>query len=267
MHTTRGSEGQVAALVNTALRDEAEACDWRQLALGIAALLAYTPQSQQDVLGEVAHELKSAVGTLRAQAARLDEAATAQSASDSARDLTACIVEHADLMAHAVGAILDVQRLRLGKMRLDLRPVDFARIAERSVTEFQATAPEITVDVVANEFVPVNADHALLSEALACLLKGAAKSGPARKMELRIGPGEGRPERLRAVLTVCGSGRDFQPEDVMQSSSQHAALDLELFIAREIIRLHGGELWVEHSTIGFERALILVLPSSLAVAQ
>jgi two-component system CheB/CheR fusion protein len=268
MQTTRGSEGQVAALMDTAQHEEAAPCDWRQLALGIAAVLAYTPQTQQDMLGEVAHELKSAVGTLRSQAALLDEAATARSTADSARELTACIVEHADLMAHVVGAILDVQRLRLGKVRLDLRPVDFVGIAERSVTDFQATAPETNVDVVASECISVNADQALLSQALACLLKGAAKSGPARKMELRISPDEGTQERLRAVLTVCLSVRNFQPEDdeVVQSSSRHAALDLELFIAREIIRLHGGDLWVVRGNTDLESMLILVLPSSLAVA-
>jgi K+-sensing histidine kinase KdpD len=261
MQAMHDSEGQVAALMRAAQREAEEACDWQQLALGIAAVLAHTSQTQQDMLGEVAQELKSAVGTLRSQAARLDEAATTRSAADAARELTAGIVEQADLMAQVVGTILDVQRLRLGKMQLDVRPVDFVMIAQRSVADFHATAPEAHVHVVPSQCMLVNADQALLSQALVCLMRGAAKSGRAQEMALSIGPDRWKPEQLRAVLTVCDSGRECQPEDVTHSVGERAALDLELIVAREIIRLHRGDLWVEPPEAGRASILNLVLPS------
>jgi signal transduction histidine kinase len=98
-----------------------DSCDWRQLALGMAALLGQSPPSNnEDLLTDVARQLTSPVATLRAQAARLEQAATTHP-SEEARELAVRIVEQADHVADWVDAILDRERLRLGKAHLELR--------------------------------------------------------------------------------------------------------------------------------------------------
>ena len=70
-------------VVESARVEQQEACDWRQLALGMAALVASTPERREDMLSELAQHLRPPMAALRASAARL-EAAAAESCSAAA---------------------------------------------------------------------------------------------------------------------------------------------------------------------------------------
>src|SRR5207302_7377734 len=89
--------------------------DWRTLALGIAALLAQTADHPRDSVTEVTGQLKGSVATLKAHAAQLELQAADQSKSEATREAAGRIVELADRMAECVAAIMDVQRIRMGK--------------------------------------------------------------------------------------------------------------------------------------------------------
>jgi signal transduction histidine kinase len=241
---------------------EDESCDWRALALGIGALLAQMPEEPEGMLDVVARQLKAPVATLRAHAERLQTQVEGQTESDAAREVAVRIVEQADIMAQWVGAILDVQRIRLGKLPMELRPVDFVQVARACATNFHDAARGVTV-----HFVPggvavgsVLADRSRLARVLDSVLASTAEHSAAAAIELRTsvrGWADGRP---RAILTVHDTGRDLESDDLRWMLGSQAVLDVELYVAREIIRLHGGELWAGQRGREQGSTAIVVLP-------
>jgi K+-sensing histidine kinase KdpD len=207
-----------------------QALDWRTLALGIAALLAQSPEPRPtDTMSEVARQLKAPVSTLRGQAARLMFEATAQSDARATREVAGSIVVQADLMAHWVDAILDVQRIQLGKLHLRLRPLDLA--------ELVAACARAAGARVAGEahILPVQADVARLRQAVSAVLDEAAASfGDALTVRLSEGSG---PDRQPWAIVTVGNGAEVDPR-----RAARASFNLNLYFARELVCLHGGDL-------------------------
>jgi signal transduction histidine kinase len=183
------------------------------------------PQVDDDVLGELAGQLRPTMAALRDSAARL-EAATAAEPDDVSGELADRIVEQTEVMARWVSAMLDVERVRLGKVRLEKRKLDLVTIASRCAAEFT----EGNVRVLAAASVMVTVDEHRVYQVINTLLRALLPAGRRCEITLHIGSG---------TLPTCG------PQPILQ---------LELLVARQIARMHGGDLWAE------EGASILVLP-------
>jgi signal transduction histidine kinase len=228
--------------------------DWRTLALGIAALLAQMPDHPRDSIIEVTGQLKGSVATLKAHAARLELQAADQSKSEATREVAGRIVELADRMAECVAAIMDVQRIRMGKLRLELHPVDLVELARECAARSQQPTARVVATDSARE--PVLADRARLGQALATVIDSVVKSTTSGALELRVGVREWSDGRPRATLTVG----DPQPIGQEPRVGAQAPVELELYVAREIVRLHGGDLWVEQRGGGRGSSALLILP-------
>lgn len=228
--------------------------DWRTLTLGIAAVLAHVPDHPRDSVIEVTGQLKGSVATLKAHAARLELQAADQSNAEATREVACRIVELADRMAECVAAILDLQRIRMGKLRLDVHRVDLVELTRECAARSQQPSPRVVVTDSANALVP--ADRARLGQALTTVIDSVVKSNTRRTVELRVGTREWSDGRPRATLTV---GDQF-PIGHEPRVGARASIDLELYVAREIVRLHGGELWVEQRGGGRGSSALVILP-------
>jgi signal transduction histidine kinase len=244
-----------------------ESYDWRTLTLGIASLLAQMPeQSQQEgLLHVVARQLKVPVAALRAHAERLQLQVDDQLQDEAAREVAGHIVEQADIMAEWVAAILEVQRIRLGKIPLELRVVDLVELARACAADFQDAASNVKIHVVADGSTtwPVLADHSRLRRVLECLLGSMARQSATRSLELHIVADNWPDGRPRAILRLREAGRARHTDDLLEMLGCQTELDLELYVAREIIRQHGGDLWAEHHSPGGGSVALMILPLNL----
>lgn len=232
-----------------------ESCDWRALALGIASLLTQVPEQthQADMLNVVARQLKAPVATLRAHAERLQSQVDGQHQVESAREVAGHIAEQADIMAGWVGALLEVQRIRLGKVPLELLEVDLIELARVCAANVQAAAGEsVEVHFLSGGRAswPVLADPGRLGRVLECLLASMARQSAEHALELRIEARDWADGRPRAILRVRDAGRDMPTDDLPRVPDSQTSLDVELYVAREVIRLHGGDLWAEQRSPG-----------------
>src|SRR3954454_15549093 len=117
------------------------------------------PTVARDVLGELADQLRPTIAALRDSAAQL-EAATAAQSDDISGELADRIVEQTEVMARGVSAMLDVERVRLGKVRLEKQAVDLVTIARHCAVEFS----ECDVSVLAAAPITVSADERPLQQ-------------------------------------------------------------------------------------------------------
>jgi K+-sensing histidine kinase KdpD len=237
--------------------EQDESCDWRALTLGLAALMSQPREPTHDSLTEVAHQLKTPVGILRAHAARFQLHASGQPRAAAAHEVARRIVEQADLMSGWVSAMLEVQRIRLGKLSLSMSWFDLADLAQSCIDDIATTAGWSAVDWTADltSGATIYADRARLAHAITDLLNWAGRSSPASPPALQLAIREWFDGRSRAVLRITPATCEPSWDDVQHPCAAEADIDLDLYVARELIRLHGGELWIDACG-----AAVLVVP-------
>lgn len=160
----------------------------------------------------------------------------------------------ADTMEGMIRDVLDFARSRLGKsMTIAARPVDLGAICQDTLEDIRAEHPRCEFRFEHSGSLNGVGDRARLRQALCNLLDSAARNG-ARGMPILFqasGTAEGvifrvtskgqamSPDTLRtmfdpiAQLAIAGANPDGNPP---------ADLGLKLFIAREILRMHHGDV-------------------------
>jgi CheY-like chemotaxis protein len=151
-----------------------------------------------------------------------------------------------------IGDVLAVSRIITGKLRLDIRPIDLARVIEAAT---ETVAPAATAKGVRLQSsidqsgVPVAADEQRMQQVVWNLLSNAIKFTP------RGGRVQVRVERVSAhvEIVVSDTGEGIAPELLpllfqrfRQGDSAftrtHGGLGLGLAISRHIVEAHGGRI-------------------------
>ena len=276
---------------------------WRALAFGLAGLLAQSDrarvadaqrheselvgqrlvhernllQDREAFLGLVAHELKTPAAVIKAYAELLDAQLTdAATPASTLREVVGNIRDQADLMSSLIEAILDVQRVRLGKLPLHVARADLVRLACTVANQIQQTTSGhvIRVFVEPNAPPPLLVDHVRVRQILANLLENAVKYSAGGEIEVRVGTGlhEGR---VCAIVSVRDQGAGIEAAnlnrifDLFQQGSKspvrgHVGLGLGLYVARQIARAHQGDVWAESPGEGQGSTFYLALPLDLS---
>jgi signal transduction histidine kinase len=232
-------------------------------------------QDREDFLGLVAHELKTPVAVIKAYAELLEAQMAKQQPSEpnraAIREVVSHILDQAELMSGLIEEILDIQRVQLGKLPLEVSRLDLAQLARSAAEEVaQAThARMIRVDV-ADAIPPVQVDRRRIRQVLVNLLENAVKYSDDGDIQVRLGRGEHR-GRPVALLSVRDEGIGVEAGDLdrifdrfVQTSGApvrgHAGLGLGLYVARQIALAHGGNVWAESAGKGRGSTFHLRLP-------
>ena len=211
---------------------------------------------RENFLTVAAHELRTPLTTLRLRLQRLG--------TDSGRpddDLGTALrqVVRIDVL---IRQFLDAIRLQQSRIELDRTAVDLGALA-REVGErlAPATLPRLQIQVPAP--VVGRWDSARLEHVIAHLLLNAFKFGRGKPVHVRVERNGGR-----ALLSVQDEGIGIAREDQERifrrferavGVTQYGGLGLGLWIAREFVHAHGGNIRVD-STAGKGAVFTIDLP-------
>jgi signal transduction histidine kinase/putative methionine-R-sulfoxide reductase with GAF domain len=189
-------------------------------------------------------------------------------------------LEHMDRMEHSiirmerlVNDLLDVSRIESGRLALRLEPLDLVSLCRHVAAEQMAASEREIALELPREPTIVRADADRIDQVLANLLSNALKYSPQeRPVTLTV-----RIEAAHVVVAIRdeGSGipqealphlfeRFYRVPGVQVQSGSGVGLGLGLYITRELVERHGGQIRAE-STPGFGTTLSVMLP--LADAQ
>jgi two-component system CheB/CheR fusion protein len=284
---------------------EGEPRGWRALAVALAGLLAQSDRAlvsdaqrhkselasqraaydrdllhdREAFLGLVAHELKTPAAVIKAYAELLDaQLADASTPPSTLREVVGNIRDQADVMSDVIESVLDVQRLRLGKLPLQVGRIELVQLARTVANQVQQTTPEHIIRVVAPEPPPpLLADRARVRQILANLLENAVKYSAGGEIEVRVGTGQ-RDGRACAIVAVRDQGAGIDPTNLdrifnlFQQGSEtpirgHVGLGLGLYVARQVARAHQGDVWAESRGKSQGSTFYLALPLDFAPAS
>jgi PAS domain S-box-containing protein len=204
-------------------------------------------RAKDDFLAILSHELRTPLSPILAWSDLLRRHALTPDQTD--RGLAA-IARNASAQARLVDELLDVSRIVSGKLRLDLRPVDFALVVSEAieVIRHSADAKGLDLETVAEPgSYHVMGDPDRLRQVIWNLLSNAVKFTPqGGRVRVTLGRASGH---AHVVVADTGQGIPcaflpfvfdrFRQVDTT-STRRQSGLGIGLAIVRELVELHGG---------------------------
>lgn len=233
-----------------------------------------TLQSQQDLVANVSHELKTPLTSIQG----FSQALLDGTASDAEAQERAAVIIHeeAGRMRRLVDDLLELARLESGQVQLVREPVDMADLVRACAARFSPLAEQAGSTLQADappSLPPVVGDSDRLAQVLGNLVDNALKHSRDAKDGGRVVlRGECREQWVLCSVTDNGPGipaeelsrvfeRFYQVEKSRVRRGSGAGLGLA--IAREIVEAHGGRIGAE-SVEGLGTRLTVELPTHRA---
>jgi two-component system, OmpR family, sensor histidine kinase KdpD len=215
-----------------------------------AEIARQSEEFKSTLLDAIAHEFKTPLTSIKAASTSI--LSDSAGMSPQLKELTTIIDEEADRLSLLVTEAVRMSQIDAGKVRLDRKRFDLKPLLETLVEQFapRAEGRKLTLSV-SGRLPQLNADADLVMLALRQLLDNALKYSPeGTPVEVAVGE---EPGRITVRVLDQGPGipmkereRIFDKYYRMQSAKQNTSgSGLGLHIAREIMRAHGGDLWVE----------------------
>ncbi|WPP01567.1 CheR family methyltransferase [Pseudomonas sp. HR96] len=225
---------------------------------------------KDEFMAVMSHELKHPLNLIQLNAELLARS-PGVAATDTAVRATAAIQRAVRSQAQIIDDLLDISRLKTGKLKLERQQVDFAQLIADIVAVVkpagESAGVELSYDAGGAE-VWLQADPVRLEQIVWNLLNNALKFTPAgKRVELSLGLEQGS-----AVLRVTDEGQgieaDFLPRlfDMFgQAELQHSArakhgLGIGLALVRQLVEAHNGRIEATSEGLGRGSSFCVWLP-------
>jgi signal transduction histidine kinase len=248
------------------LSTERDGADLSVVALGETKSALSDAQGAQarnkDVLGMVAHDLRSPLAIIAMSAQVIDEETREPATREAAQEVTRAAARMARLLAD----LLDVARVDSGAFQIAKRRQDVGMLVTEVLNSYRPlfAAREITLlGEPPPAGIVASFDRDRIVQVLSNLLGNAMKFTPVNGIvELGV---RGRDQDVELVLRDNGPGisAEAMPNVFKRfwqiDSSARRGLGLGLYICEKIVEAHGGRIWGE-STFGQGATFRFTLP-------
>jgi signal transduction histidine kinase len=236
------------------------------------ARLRELDQLKSDFLGNVSHELRTPLASIKGFVDNLLDG-VAGPLPDKPQRYLARVRDNADRLSRMVSDLLDLTRIEAGRLALTFQAVRLDDVVSDAVEALRVVAAErgirITTSLAPGPLLWVDPDKA--HQVLTNLLSNAVKFSP-RGAEVTVVGGVVEAGLIR--LEVRDDGPGVPPTDrehVFDKFYQVGRVDgdrpsgtgLGLTIARHLVELHGGRIWVEDRS-GPGATFVVLLPAAAA---
>jgi PAS domain S-box-containing protein len=227
-------------------------------------------RAKDEFLATLSHELRTPLNAIVGwshllRTGQLDEAQRSRAVE--------VIDRNAKVQSQIVADVLDVSRIVMGKLRLEVHPVELATVVEEALDTLRpaAAAKEIRIDAALAPGARVSGDPDRLQQVVWNLVSNAIKFTPAGGqigVVVRLVD-----SHVEVVVEDTGAGirPDFLPhvfERFRQSDSSstraHGGLGLGLALVRHIVELHGGTVAAASGGEGHGATFTVRLPLMFA---
>jgi two-component system, OmpR family, sensor histidine kinase VicK len=242
-------------------------------------------KAMKEFINIAAHELRTPIQPILGLSEMLPAASTNPQRH---RKLVEIIVRNAHKLENLAEEILDVTRIESGRLQLSMEKVDLYELVQRVISDFEA--------VIKSEFdKDENPNRAIICIKDECLNDRALETSPERPIVLadanRIvqvitnllsNAVKFSTQRDRALITITTGIRmiDSKSMAIVSISDQGQGIDpkivprlfqkfisgsekgtgLGLYISKNIVKAHGGDIWAENNKNGKGATFVFTLP-------
>jgi len=221
---------------------------------------------QRGFISAVSHELRTPLTCIRTSVDLLDGLEN-DPAEDEA-ELIRTIRHHVGRLEGFVTDLLEITRLEAGQVTLSRQPTDLSSLVSRAVETLQPLSDRKgqTIRLQLPEAArPVQVDRRRIEQAITNILSNAIRyTQKEGQIEVRV---YSEADNQRVCISDNGPGipeedqpRVFEKFYVLDNGHGLSGIGLGLYIAREMIELHGGRIWVA-SELGKGSTFCFQVPS------
>jgi len=236
-------------------------------------VLSQRNQEIQNFYHTLSHELKTPLTSAR-EFISITMDGLAGPLNATQREYLGIAKESCDQLRACVNDLLDATRLETNKLALELKPVAISVLMHRVLASMGLMAAEKKIDL-RNEIQPelpeIAIDEHRITQVLTNLLSNAIKHTPESGtivVTAREAPERAELLEISVRDTGCGIPKEEQErifDRLYQikagDASTEQGVGLGLYLCRELVQLHGGNIWVE-SESGKGSTFAFVLPKT-----
>jgi signal transduction histidine kinase len=252
----------------TPMRDEEERFAGTVIVLRDVTLEQGVARAKNDFVSLVSHELRTPMTSIKGYTDLMLKGAVG-ALNEQQKSFMTIVKSNVDRMAELVSDLLDVSRLEAGRVRLTLEGLDLAGVVLEISQELAETMRqrELTLHCsLPPGLPPVCADRGRVVQVLLNLLSNAYRYTPAGgKITIAVHAlgDEVQVDVTDTGIGVSGQDREFIFERFYRADHpvvrEQAGTGLGLPIARSLIEMHGGRLWLR-SEVGAGSTFSFTLP-------
>jgi heavy metal sensor kinase len=206
-------------------------------------------QARERLIADVSHELRAPLAAIRSE---LEVSLRHDALEGSARDAVASAREETVRMSRIVENLLTLARVDEGGLELLIGAHDLGEVAEEAAMSYRAAAESAGVTLrLTGAAASVRGDRDRLRQVIGNLIDNAINFAPTgSEVEVRVFS-----DGQEAGVSVRDEGPGVPPQDADRIFERFARRDaarpraggagLGLAISREIVRAHGGRIWVQ----------------------
>lgn len=208
-------------------------------------------RKKDEFLGVASHELKTPLTSVKAYIQLLERKIHEENCTPVAKQYVSKASSYIDKLNRLISDLLDATKIQAGKLQMNLSEFTVDEFVDEAVESIQHVSPRHKIIREGSSNAYVEGDRQRLEQVMINLISNAIKYSPsAEKVIVSI---DEMPDKIKIGVRDFGIG--ITPENqekifsrfyrVEKDSSQYSGLGLGLYISREIIDRHNGELWVE----------------------
>lgn len=224
---------------------------------------------KSDFFSLMSHELRTPLTTIKESTNLFIEGLNGGETIDKKKRLLAIINEECNRLINLVNSLLDLSKMEAGMIEYNFTQADIVSLIKKVTLEMEPLAKTKNIKILTktnNRLPPVKADCDRLLLAMRNLMGNALKFTPnGGNVSISAQPNE---HGLMVSVADTGIGISEEKLSVIFDKYKQATLaspnkivgsGLGLFIVKEIINAHGGEVWAK-STLGKGSTFTFVLP-------
>jgi len=222
---------------------------------------------QDDFVSTISHELRTPLGFIKGYSTSLLRQDTVWDEATQ-REFLNIIDEEADRLARLIEDMLESARLQSKTLQFKFSPVRIDSLIRDVATRVNIHYPNLKVSFEIESLPPISGDGVRLSQVFENLFSNAIKYAP--DTELIIGM-RAHGDKVRVTFADKGEGipEDYLPflfERFYRVPGERvvAGTGLGLYICKQIVMAHHGNIWVE-SILGEGTTFIIELPIAPAI--
>ena len=216
----------------------------------MAATLDSSEQSRRHLFADIAHELRTPLSVIGGTVdAMLD------GVYEPNPDNLTSIKEETEVLTRLVAELRDLTLAESGHLKLEVEPTNLAELVQRRVSQAEVIAQgkNISLKTDITERLPeIEADGRRVEQVVANLLDNALNHTPqGGTVTIAVSP-----DKDGILVSVSDTGEGIPPEHLPYIFERFYRVDdarsrktggagLGLAIAKQMVELHGGRIWVE----------------------
>lgn len=210
-------------------------------------------QMKSDFIANTSHELRTPLHSIRGFVKLILDGKVPDTATQ--REFLSIVDEQSEHLSNLVSSILDTAAMESGEMVFEMQPVSMNEVIDKVVVKLRKIADDKEIAVEADlpgKLPPIEGDAEKLEQVITNLVHNAIKFSPKGNKVHVAARAENNSMLVQVIDHGIGISAGAIPHVFEKFFKVHGSMPwassgtgLGLYIVKQIVEAHGGEIWVE----------------------